>query len=158
MTRFRWAWVLPLLLVSVAGAHASAPKPPSDKVAAREKMLQDKVGLDAVKAKKVAAALEAHKTARKPLRAEIKAAFEALDKLAKDPKADDAALTAASARVSTAREKLHALELQQKGELEKLLTPRENARWVLTTRKGKKHSPAKKPDAKAPAKDDDDDE
>lgn len=135
------------------------------KPSAREKRLREKVGLDEAKTKKVMALLDAQREARKPARAAIKKAFNALADLVKAGKADDAGYLAATKNVTAARDHLHALEESQLADVMALLTAKEQARYLLTTRKTKKHDKADKAKA-APAdakvkpatKDEDDDD
>lgn len=174
MGRWTWGTMVAVALGSsyLAGAASAAPPTPAPtakvehKVSGKEKLLREKVGLDDAKTKKVLALLDSQKAARKPAREAIKAAMGALKELVKANKADDAAFVAAVAKVQAAREKLHALELEQQAELGKVFTAKEHARWVVATRKVKKHDKADKADkadkhdakAKPAGKDDDDDD
>jgi len=139
--------------VAWAAGPTPSPSQPAEvkpKPSAREKRLRDKVGLDEAKAKKVMALLDAQRAARKPVRAGIKKAFEALEGAVRGGEADDAALVQAAKNVQAARDKLQALERSQLDEVLALLTPKEQARYMLTTRKNKKRDGDAKAQPKAP--------
>ncbi len=151
-----WSMSLVVALGGATGAGVLASPPtkseksePASKGTAREKMLREKVGLDEAKTKKMVALLDAQKAARKPFREAIKSANAALKDLVKANKADDAAYASAIAKLQAEKDKLDGVEKAQRAEVAKLLTPREQARWMVLGRKGKKDDKSGKDAAKS---------
>ena len=96
----------------------------------RHDVLVKRVGLDEQKAKQVELVLDKYSVERQKLRAEQRSQRRALNELLRADSNDQAAYARALKGLREARKKLHALEEREAEELTKLLTAKQQAKYL----------------------------
>jgi Spy/CpxP family protein refolding chaperone len=137
MTAYRLATLLPLALVLTLATPAFAQgAPPAGKRAQvearmkqiRARMLRVEVGLAEAKAKQVEAILDKYKTERKALRQKAQAHRRAIGELLRKDSNDQSAYAREIKALRETQRKLQALRDKEIDELQKVLTPKQQAK------------------------------
>ena len=102
-----------------------------------DRVLRRDVGLDEAKTTKIQAILEKYAPERKKLHEELGRQKRALRDLIEDDSADEKAYADALAGLKKAKKALQALRDKQVAEVEKQLTPRQQARLMLSLKKAR---------------------
>jgi Spy/CpxP family protein refolding chaperone len=140
--RFVAALVALAALISIAAVARPAFAAPEDKredkrakveqrlKQARHDVLRKEVGLDEAKAKAVEAVLDKYNAERKQLKGEVRGQREALKKLLDQNSNDDGAYTKALKALRESQKKLANIQDREIDELQKMLTPKQQAKFV----------------------------
>jgi Spy/CpxP family protein refolding chaperone len=148
------AWLLALGL-AVAGMLAGGllvaqPAAPSASGALRaraaklrQRLLREKVGLDAHKAEQVAAIIDEQRDEQRRLRRDMRAARQELRRLFADDSSDDQAYEAALAKLRASYRGLADLRDRQFDAIKKVLTPREQAKLLAALARAHKELAAR---------------
>ena len=148
MRKLHAALLLLLLSLFTAGARAE-PGEPDEHGEGRharmerrmrrihDRLLRDGVGLDEAKAKKIDGILDKYAPERKKLHEELGRQKRALHELVRSDSDDEKAYAAALAGLRKAKKAMQALRDKQTAEIEKQLTPRQQARLMIVMKKAR---------------------
>jgi Spy/CpxP family protein refolding chaperone len=101
--------------------------------------IQEKLDLDEKATIRINEILKKFDEKRDALRKEVKGHMQSIRDLMNAPKPDEAKLVPVLDKLVAAREKIHDLHTDQLGEIRKLLTPTQQAKFVLHLQQWKKH-------------------
>jgi Spy/CpxP family protein refolding chaperone len=147
MTSCRFATLLPLALVLTFAVPAFAQEASPDAKRAqveakmkqiRDRMLREEVGLDEAKARQVGAILDQHQIERRALRQKLQAHRTALEELLRQDSNDQGAYSREIQALRETQAKIQALRNHEIDELQKVLSPKQQAQLGAATRRMKR--------------------
>ncbi|MBI5525849.1 MAG: periplasmic heavy metal sensor [Deltaproteobacteria bacterium] len=101
--------------------------------------IQEKLNLDEKTTIRINEILKKFDEKRDALKKEVKGHMQSIKDLMDAPKPDEAKLTPILDKLVSAREKIHDVQTDQLSEIRKLLTPTQQAKFVLHLQQWKKH-------------------